>query len=318
MAKRNKIALVGGGNIGGTIAHLCGLKNFGDVVILDRGSGVAAGKALDIEQSSTVEGYDSNMSGTADYKDIAGADVVIITAGVPRQPGMSRDDLLSVNVDVIKTVAKGVKEHASDAFCIIVTNPLDAMVYTFQKESGLPANMVAGMAGVLDSARFKLFLSKELGVAGEDIAATVMGGHGDTMVPLVRYTTVAGFPLPELIKMGWTTQQKIDEIVDRTRNGGAEIVQLLQKGSAFYAPATAAVEMAESFLFDRKRVLPCAAQLNGEYGVNGLYVGVPTVVGKNGIEKVLEIELSKEEQDMFDHSVQAVQGLVDAVNKVAA
>jgi len=318
MVKRNKIALVGGGNIGGTVAHLCGLKNLGDVIILDRGSGVAAGKALDIEQSSTVENYDSRMTGTAEYKDIAGADVVIITAGVPRQPGMSRDDLLSVNVDVIKTVAQGVKEHAPNAFCIIVTNPLDAMVHAFQKESGLPANMVAGMAGVLDAARFKLFLAQEFNVSVEDVTALVMGGHGDTMVPLARYTTVAGIPLADLIKMGWTTQDKIDAIVDRTRNGGAEIVQLLQKGSAFYAPATSAVEMAEAFLFDRKRVLPCAAQLTGQYGVSDMYVGVPTIIGKGGIEKILEIELTSEEQAMFDHSVDAVKGLIDAINKMAA
>lgn len=318
MAKRNKIALVGGGNIGGTIAHLCGLKNLGDVVILDRGSGVASGKALDLEQTSTVENFDCKLTGTADYKDIAGADVVIVTAGVPRQPGMSRDDLLSTNVDVINTVAKGVKQHAPNAFCIIVTNPLDAMVYTFQKASGLPANMVCGMAGVLDSARFKLFLSQEFGVSVEDINALVMGGHGDTMVPLTRYTTVAGLPIPELIKMGWTTQKKIDAIVDRTRNGGAEIVQLLQKGSAFYAPATSAVEMAEAYLFDRKRVLPCAAQLNGEYGLKGLYVGVPTIVGSGGVEKIIEIDLTTEERAMFDHSVNSVKGLIEAVEKVAA
>lgn len=318
MHKRNKIALIGGGNIGGTLAHLCGLKNLGDVVIVDRGGGVAAGKALDIEQSSTVEGYDVKMQGTNDYKDIEGADVVIITAGVPRQPGMSRDDLLSVNVEVIKTVAEGVKKHAPKAFCIIVTNPLDAMVYTFQKESGLPKNKVVGMAGVLDSARFKLFLAREFNVSGEDISALVLGGHGDTMVPLVRYTTIAGIPIPDLIKLGWSSKSAIDKIVDRTRNGGAEIVQLLQKGSAFYAPATAAMEMAEAYLYDRKRVLPCAAYLDGQYGVKGLYVGVPVVIGSKGVEKIIELELNKEEQKMFDDSVKSVEGLIQAVNKVAA
>lgn len=318
MVKRNKIALIGGGNIGGTLAHLCGLKNLGDVVILDRGGGVASGKALDIEQSSTVEGYDCHMSGTNDYKDIEGADVVIVTAGVPRQPGMSRDDLLSVNVEVIKTVAQGVKQYAPKAFCIIVTNPLDAMVYTFQKESGLPANKVVGMAGVLDSARFKLFLAREFKVSAEDISALVLGGHGDTMVPIVRHTTVSGIPIPDLIKMGWSTKDAIEKIVDRTRNGGAEIVQLLQKGSAFYAPATAAMEMAEAYLYDRRRVLTCAAHLNGEYDVKGLYIGVPVIIGKNGVEKIIEIELNKEEKKMFDTSVKAVEGLVQAVNKLAA
>jgi malate dehydrogenase len=318
MVKRHRIALIGGGNIGGTLAHLCGLRNFGEVIVLDRGGGVASGKALDIEQSSTVEGYDCKMYGTNDYKDIEGADVVIITAGIPRQPGMSRDDLLSVNVEVIRTVAQGVKQYAPNAFCIIVTNPLDAMVYAFQKESGLPANKVVGMAGVLDSARFKLFLAREFGVSSEDISALVLGGHGDTMVPLVRYTTIAGIPVPDLIKMGWSKKETIEKIVDRTRNGGAEIVQLLQKGSAFYAPATAAMEMAEAYLCDRKRVLPCAAYLTGQYGVKDLYVGVPCVIGNKGVEKIIEIELNKEERKMFDASVKAVEGLIQAVNKIAA
>lgn len=318
MSKRPKIALIGGGNIGGTLAHLCGLRSLGDIVILDRGGGVAAGKALDIEQSSSIEGYDAQMWGTADYSQTKGADVVIITAGVPRQPGMSRDDLLSVNAEVIKTVAQGVKEFCPKAFVIVVTNPLDAMVYTFQKESGLPHHMVTGMAGVLDSARFKLFLSREFNVSGEDISAMVLGGHGDTMVPLIRYTTVAGIPIPDLIKMGWTTKDKIDKILDRTRNGGAEIVQLLQKGSAFYAPATAAMEMAESYLRDRKRVLPCASYLNGEYGVKGLYVGVPVIIGSKGVERIIEVELTKDEKAMFDTSVNAVKGLVQAVEKLAA
>lgn len=318
MAKRNKIALIGGGNIGGTLAHLCGLKELGDVVILDRGGGVASGKALDIEQSSTVEGYDAALSGTSDYKDIKGADVVIITAGVPRQPGMSRDDLLSVNLEVMKSVAEGVKAHAPNAFVIVVTNPLDAMVYAFQKYSGLPANKVVGMAGVLDSARFKLFLARELDVSPEDVTAFVLGGHGDTMVPMVRYTTVAGIPLPDVIKMGWMSQKRLDEIVDRTRNGGAEIVQLLQKGSAFYAPATAAIEMAESYLKDRRRVLACAAYLNGEYGLKDLYVGVPVIIGEKGVEKIIELSLNPDEQKMLDASVTAVRGLLDAIQKLAA
>jgi malate dehydrogenase len=318
MSQRKKIALIGGGNIGGTLAHLCGLRELGDIVILDRGSGIASGKALDIEQSSAVEQYDSYMSGTSDYKDIAGADVVIITAGVPRQPGMSRDDLLSVNVEVIKAVAQGVRDNCPDAFVIVVTNPLDAMVYSFQKESGLPANKVVGMAGVLDSARFKLFIARELGVSVEDITAFVLGGHGDTMVPLVRYTTVAGIPLPDIIRMGWLTQEKLDKIVDRTRNGGAEIVQLLQKGSAFYAPATASLDMAEAYLKDRKRVMACAAHLNGEYGVKDLYVGVPVIIGANGVEKIIEIELNAEEKKMFDNSVNAVKTLLEAVDKVSS
>jgi malate dehydrogenase len=318
MSKRAKITLIGGGNIGGTLAHLCGIKNLGDVVIIDRGGTVAAGKALDIEQSSSMEGYDSKLWGTADYSMAKGSDVVIITAGVPRQPGMSRDDLLSVNADVMRQVAKGVKENCPKAFVIVVTNPLDAMVYIFQKESGLPANMVTGMAGVLDSARFKLFLSREMDVSSEDINAMVMGGHGDTMVPMIRHTTVAGISLDELVRMGWIKQAKLDEIVDRTRNGGAEIVQLLQKGSAFYAPATAALEMAESYLYDRKRVLPCASYLKGEYGVKDLYVGVPVIIGAKGVERVVEIELNDNERKMFNTSVEAVRGLVQALEKLAA
>ena len=316
--KRNKIALVGGGNIGGTLAHLCGLKELGDVVILDRGSGVASGKALDIEQSSSVECYDSNMSGTADYKDLAGSDVVIVTAGVPRQPGMSRDDLLSVNLDVMRTVGQGIRDNCPDAFVIVVTNPLDAMVYALQKASGLPKNKVVGMAGVLDTARYKLFLARELGVSVEDISAFIMGGHGDTMVPMIRYTSVSGIPLPEVIRMGWISQSKVDEIVDRTRKGGAEIVSLLQKGSAFYAPATSALEMAECYLKDRKRLLPCAAYLNGEYGINDMYVGVPVIIGANGVEKVLEIELDDDEKEMFENSVDSVKGLLDAIEKISS
>jgi malate dehydrogenase len=318
MSKRKKIALIGGGNIGGTLAHLCGLRELGDVVILDRGGTIAAGKALDIEQSSAIESYDARMTGTSDYPAIAGSDVVIITAGIPRQPGMSRDDLLSTNAEVMKTVAQGVKQYCPKAFVIVVTNPLDAMVYVFQKESGLPPEMVVGMAGVLDSARFKLFLAHELGVSVEDITASVLGGHGDTMVPLIRYTTVAGIPLPDIMKMGWTTKEKIDQIVDRTRNGGAEIVQLLQKGSAFYAPATAALDMAEAYLKDRKRIMACAAHLKGEYGVKDLYVGVPVMIGAKGVEKIVQIELNAEEKAMFDKSVASVKGLVEAVEKVSA
>lgn len=315
--RRAKIALIGGGNIGGTLAHLCGLRDLGDVVILDRGGSVAQGKALDIEQSSAIECYDCSLTGTSEYKDIEGADVVIVTAGVPRQPGMSRDDLLSVNLDVMKIVGQGVKEHCPNAFVIIVTNPLDAMVYAFQKASGLPHHMVVGMAGVLDSARFKLFLARELKVSVEDISAFVLGGHGDTMVPLTRYTTVSGVPLTELVKMSWISQSKLDEIVDRTRNGGAEIVQLLQKGSAFYAPATAALDMAESFLRDRKRVQPCAAYLNGQYGINDLYVGVPVVIGRGGVERIMEIDLNAQEQAMLDKSVDAVRGLCKVIDELS-
>jgi malate dehydrogenase len=316
MKKRTKIALIGGGNIGGTLAHLCGLKGLGDVVILDRGGGIAKGKALDVEQSSAVECYDATFEGTSDYKDIEGSDVVIITAGVPRQPGMSRDDLLSVNVEVMKAVGRGVKEHCPNAFVIVVTNPLDAMVYAFHKYSGLPANKVVGMAGVLDTARFKLFLARELNISVEDISAFVLGGHGDTMVAMLRYTAVSGIPLADIIKMGWISQKTVDEIVNRTRNGGGEIVQLLQKGSAFYAPATAALEMAESYLKDRKRILPCAVQLNGEYGVKGLYVGAPAVIGADGVEKIIELSLNTDEEKMLDESVQAVKHLVEVIDKM--
>lgn len=314
MSKRHKIALIGGGNIGGTLAHLAALKNLGDVIILDKTADFARGKALDLEQSTPVEAYDAHISGTSDYKDIEGADVVIITAGVARKPGMSRDDLLSINKEVMKIAGEGVKKHCPNAFVIVVTNPLDAMVYAFQQASGLPHNKVVGMAGVLDSARFRLFIARELNVSVEDITAFVLGGHGDSMVPLVRYTTVAGIPLPDIIKMGWISQEKIDQIVQRTRDGGAEIVKLLQTGSAFYAPATSAIEMAESYLKDRKRILPCAAHLNGEYGVKDLYVGVPVVIGSKGVEKVVEIQLDANEKEKFNSSVAAVKGLVDALN----
>ena len=313
---RNKIALIGAGNIGGTLAHLVGLKELGDVVLFDVFGGVAAGKALDLMQSSPVDGFDSLMTGGADYAAIKGADVVIVTAGFPRTPGMSRDDLIGKNAGVIATVADGIKTYAPDAFVIVITNPLDAMVWVMQQKSGLPANRVVGMAGVLDGARFRLFLAQEFGVSVEDVTAFVLGGHGDTMVPLTRYSTVAGIPVPDLIKMGWTTQEKIDAIVTRTANGGGEIVKLLEKGSAFYAPAAAAIAMAESYLKDKKRVLPCAAYLNGEYGIKGLYVGVPVVIGAGGVERIVQIELNETEQAAFAKSCASVQELIDASKKL--
>ena len=314
MKKRNKIALVGAGNIGGTLAHLAGLKNLGDIVVLDVNAGVAQGKSLDLEQSSVVEDFDSNITGTSDYADIAGADVVIVTAGIARKPGMSRDDLMATNTSIIKSVAEGIKKYAPDAFVIVITNPLDAMVYVMQKVSGLPANKVVGMAGVLDSSRMSLFLAHEFKVSVEDVNACVLGGHGDTMVPLIRYSSVAGIPIPDLIEMGWTTKTKIDEIIQRTRDGGAEIVKLLGTGSAFYAPASSAILMAESYLFDKRKVLPVAANLNGEYGVKDMYIGVPAVIGKNGVEKIIEIKLNSQELTMFNRSVEAVRKLVAETN----
>ncbi len=310
---RRKIALVGAGQIGGTLALLAGLKDLGDVVLFDVAEGMPAGKALDLVQSSPVEGFDARLSGTNDYAGIAGADVVIVTAGIPRKPGMSRDDLIATNAAVIKTVGEAIKQHCPNAFVIVITNPLDAMVWVMQKVSGLPAERVVGMAGVLDSARFRWFLAEEFDVSVEDVTAFVLGGHGDSMVPLVRYSTVAGIPLPDLVKMGWTTQEKLDSIVQRTRDGGAEIVGLLKTGSAFYAPAASAIAMAESFLKDKKRVLPCAARLSGQYGVDGLYVGVPVVIGAGGVERIVEIELDSAERTAFDKSVAAVKGLCDAV-----
>jgi malate dehydrogenase len=307
---RNKIALVGAGNIGGTLAHLIGLKELGDVVMFDVFGGVAAGKALDIAQSSPVDGFDSALSGGSDYAAIAGADVVIVTAGFPRLPGMSRDDLLAKNAEVIGQVADGIKQHAPDAFVIVITNPLDVMVAVMQEKSGLPAHKVVGMAGVLDSARFRLFLAQEFNVSVEDVTAFVLGGHGDTMVPLVRYSTVAGIPVPDLIKMGWTTQERIEAIVHRTANGGGEIVKLLEKGSAFYAPAASAIAMAESYLKDKKRVLPCAVKLEGQYGQSGFYVGVPVVIGAGGAERVVEVEFLPEEKAAFDKSCDAVKKLL--------
>ena len=308
---RKKIALIGAGHIGGTLAHLAGLKELGDIVLFDIVGGVPQGKALDLAQASPVAGFDAKVEGADDYSAIAGADVVIVTAGVPRQPGMSRDDLLNVNLGVISKVGAGVKQYAPNAFVICITNPLDVMVWALQKASGLPTNRVVGMAGVLDSSRFRYFLAEEFNVSVEDVSAFVLGGHGDDMVPSVRYSTVAGVPLPDLVAMGWTTQERIDAIVDRTRKGGGEIVGLLKTGSAFYAPATAAIAMAESYLRDKRRVLPCAAYLSGQYGVDGLYVGVPTVIGATGVEKVLEIRLDATEQQMFDKSVASVRSLID-------
>jgi malate dehydrogenase len=313
---RNKIALIGAGNIGGTLAHLIGLKELGDVAFFDVFGGVAAGKALDIMQSGPVEGFDSHMVGGSDYAAIAGADVVIVTAGFPRQPGMSRDDLVAKNAEVIASVAEGIKTHCPNAFVIVITNPLDAMVWVMQQKSGLPPEKVVGMAGVLDSSRFRLFLAEEFGVSVQDVTAFVLGGHGDTMVPLVRYSAVAGIPVPDLIKMGWTTQAKIDAIVARTANGGGEIVKLLERGSAFYAPAASAVAMAESYLKDKKRVLPCAAMLTGQYGVSGLYVGVPVVIGAAGVEKIIEIELNEAEQAAFKKSCASVEELIEASRKL--
>lgn len=314
---RSKIALVGAGQIGGTLALLAGMKELGDVTLIDIAEGIPQGKALDIAEAAPVEGFDGAFAGSNDYAAMAGADVVIVTAGVPRKPGMSRDDLIAINTGIINTVGENIKKHAPNAFVIVITNPLDAMVEVMQRVTGLPANKVVGMAGVLDSARFRFFLSEAFGVSVEDVSAFVLGGHGDTMVPLVRYSTVGGIPLPDLVKMGWIKQDKLDSIVQRTRDGGAEIVNLLKTGSAFYAPASSAIAMAESFLKDKKRVLPCAARLNGEYGVKGLYIGVPVVIGKNGVEKIIEVELNADEQKMFDHSVNAVKSLVEIIDKAA-
>ncbi|NOD76559.1 MULTISPECIES: malate dehydrogenase [unclassified Ruegeria] len=309
---RPKIALIGAGNIGGTLAHLAAVKELGDVVLFDIADGLPQGKALDIAESGPSEGFDALMKGTSDYADIAGADVCIVTAGVARKPGMSRDDLLGINLKVMKSVGEGIAAHAPDAFVICITNPLDAMVWALREFSGLPHNKVCGMAGVLDSARFAHFLSEEFNVSMRDVTAFVLGGHGDTMVPSVRYSTVAGIPLPDLVEMGWTTQEKLDAIVQRTRDGGAEIVGLLKTGSAYYAPATSAIEMAEAYLKDQKRVLPCAAYCSGELGVDGLYVGVPTVIGAGGVERIVDIKLNEDEQAGFDNSVNAVKGLIDA------
>jgi len=310
MNKKNKIALIGAGNIGGTLAHLASLKNLGDVVLVDVNDGVAKGKALDISQSSAVEGFSSQISAGNDFSLIENSDVVIVTAGIARKPGMSRDDLLATNTSIIKSVGENIKKFAPNAFVIVITNPLDAMVYVMQKVSGLPKNKVVGMAGVLDSSRMSYFLSQEFNVSIDNVHSCVLGGHGDTMVPLIRYSTIAGIPIPDMLKMGFSSTQKIAEIVQRTRDGGAEIVKLLGSGSAFYAPATSALEMAESYLFDKRKILPIAASLNGEYGLKDLYIGVPAIIGKNGVEKIIELQLNAEEKTMFDNSVEAVKKLV--------
>ena len=314
---RPKIALIGAGQIGGTLAHLIGLKELGDVVLFDIAEGIPQGKALDLIESSPVAGFDAHFNGTNSYEAIEGAGVCIVTAGVPRKPGMSRDDLLGINLKVMEQVGSGIKKYAPNAFVICITNPLDAMVWALQQACGLPKPMVVGMAGVLDSSRFRYFLADEFNVSVEDVSALTLGGHGDDMVPLVRYSTVAGVPLPDLVKIGWTTQARLDAIVERTRKGGGEIVNLLKSGSAFYAPASSAIAMAESYLKDKKRVLPCAAYLNGEYGVKDLYVGVPVVIGAKGVERVMELEFNGAEREMFDKSVTAVRTLVDACNKIA-
>lgn len=313
MDKRPKIALIGAGNIGGTLAHLVSIKELGDVILFDIAEGIPKGKALDIAQSSAVEGCDIQLKGTNDYKDIEGADVVIVTAGIPRKPGMSRDDLISVNTEVMKVVAAGVKKYAPQAFIIVITNPLDAMVYVMLKESGLPANKIIGMAGVLDSARFKHFLAEEFNVSVENVNAFVLGGHGDSMVPLVRYSTISGIPIPDLVSMKWSSKERIDAIVDRTRNGGGEIVSLLKTGSAYYAPAASAIEMAESYLKDKRKILPCAAYLNGEYGYKDIYVGVPVIIGKGGVEKIVEIQLNDQEKAEFKTSVDGVKSLIESL-----
>ena len=312
---RNKIALVGSGNIGGTLAHLAAIKELGDVILFDIAEGIPQGKSLDLAQSGPVEGFDSKMIGTNDYKDLKDSDVVIVTAGVARKPGMSRDDLVEINTKVMKQVGEGIKANCPKAFVICITNPLDAMVGVLQRASGLPTNMVVGMAGVLDSARFRHFLAEEFDVSVSDVTAFVLGGHGDTMVPLARYSAVAGIPVPDLVKMGWSTQEKIDQIVQRTRDGGAEIVGLLKTGSAFYAPASSAIEMADSYLKDKKKLLPCAAYVDGHYNLNGLYVGVPVIIGKNGVERIVEISFTSDEKNMFDHSVSAVKQLNEVASK---
>ena len=314
---RNRLALIGSGMIGGTLAHLAGLKQLGDVVMFDIADGLPQGKALDISESAPVEGFDAEIVGAGDYGAIEGADVCIVTAGIARKPGMSRDDLLGVNLKVMEQVGAGIRKYAPGAFVICITNPLDAMVWALQKFSGLPRNKVVGMAGVLDSARFRFFLAEEFGVSVEDVSAFVLGGHGDSMVPLPRYSTVAGIPLPDLVKMGWTTNERLESIIERTRNGGAEVVGLLKSGSAYYAPAASAIAMAEAYLRDKKRVLPCAAHLDGQYGVSDLYVGVPVVLGAGGVERVIEIDLNKAERKAFDGSVEAVKGLCSACKEIA-
>ena len=313
---RNKISLVGAGNIGGTLALLAGLKELGDITLFDIAEGMPQGKALDIAQAAPIEEFDAVLAGANDYTALAGSDVVIVTAGVARKPGMSRDDLIGINTNVMQQVGAGIRDNCPAAFVICITNPLDVMVGVLQRAAGLPTSRVVGMAGVLDSARFRCFLAEEFNVSVEDVTAFVLGGHGDTMVPLVRYSTVAGIPVPDLIAMGWSTQERIDSIVQRTRDGGAEIVGLLKTGSAFYAPASSAIEMAEAYLGDKKRVLPCAAWVDGAYGLDGLYVGVPVVIGAGGVERVVDIALNDDEQKMFDHSVAAVRALNEVVDSL--
>jgi malate dehydrogenase len=313
---RSKIALIGAGQIGGTLAHLAALKELGDAVLFDIAEGTPQGKALDLAESGPIEGFDASLKGTNSYADIAGADVIIVTAGVPRKPGMSRDDLLGINLKVMDAAGNGIKQYAPDAFVICITNPLDAMVWALQKASGLAPAKIVGMGGVLDSARFRYFLSEEFKVSVEDVTAFVLGGHGDDMVPSLRYSAIAGIPLTDLVKTGWTTQERLDAIVERTRKGGGEIVNLLKTGSAFYAPAASAIAMAESYLKDKRRVMPCAAQLNGEYGVDKLYVGVPVVIGANGVEKIVEVELDATEKAMFAKSVASVRSLVEACKTI--
>ena len=314
--KRNKIALIGSGQIGGTLAHLVGLKELGDIVLFDIADGIPQGKALDIAESSPISAFDANIIGTSSYEDIKDADVCIVTAGVPRKPGMSRDDLLSINLRVMKSVGDGIKKYAPNSFVICITNPLDAMVWALQKYSGLSPENVVGMAGVLDSGRFAYFLADEFNVSVKDVQTFVLGGHGDTMVPLVRYSTVGGIPIPDLVKMGWSSQKKIDQIVQRTRDGGAEIVALLKTGSAFYAPAASAINMAESYLRDQKRIIPCAANLSGQYGLKDIYVGVPTIIGNKGVEKIIEINLNEIEKLNFSKSIESVKNLIDACKKI--
>lgn len=314
--KRNKIALIGSGQIGGTLAHLVGLKELGDIVLFDIADGIPQGKALDIAESSPISTFDTNIIGTSSYEDIKDADVCIVTAGVPRKPGMSRDDLLSINLRVMKSVGDGIKKYAPNSFVICITNPLDAMVWALQKYSGLSPENVVGMAGVLDSGRFSYFLAEEFNVSVKDVQTFVLGGHGDTMVPLVRYSTVGGIPIPDLVKMGWSSQKKIDQIVQRTRDGGAEIVALLKTGSAFYAPAASAINMAESYLRDQKRIIPCAANLSGQYGLKDIYVGVPTIIGNKGVEKIIEINLNEIEKLNFSKSIESVKNLIDACKKI--
>ena len=314
--KRNKIALIGSGQIGGTLAHLVGLKELGDIVLFDIADGIPQGKALDIAESSPISTFDTNIIGTSSYEDIKDADVCIVTAGVPRKPGMSRDDLLSINLRVMKSVGDGIKKYAPNSFVICITNPLDAMVWALQKYSGLSPENVVGMAGVLDSGRFAYFLAEEFNVSVKDVQTFVLGGHGDTMVPLVRYSTVGGIPIPDLVKMGWSSQKKIDQIVQRTRDGGAEIVALLKTGSAFYAPAASAINMADSYLRDQKRIIPCAANLSGEYGFKDIYVGVPTIIGNKGVEKIIEINLNEIEKLNFSKSIESVKNLINACKKI--